>query len=78
MPSKNKTAIVTGAAKGIGKGIAIALAKDGFNIVVADMKQDECDAAAKELKGLGVEAAGIVCDVSNAAAVAALFKQTVK
>jgi 3-oxoacyl-[acyl-carrier protein] reductase len=78
MPSKNKTAIVTGAAKGIGKGIAIALAKDGFNIVVADMKQDECDAAAKELKGLGVDAVGIVCDVSNATAVEALFKQTVK
>ena len=73
--NKNKTAIVTGAAKGIGKGIAVALAKDGFNIVVADMKQDECDAAAKELQTLGVEAIGVVCDVSNAAA---LFKQTVE
>jgi 3-oxoacyl-[acyl-carrier protein] reductase len=78
MSAKNKTAIVTGAAKGIGKGIAVALAKDGFNIVVADMKQDECDAAAKELQGLGVEAIGVVCDVSNSTAVASLFKQAVK
>jgi 3-oxoacyl-[acyl-carrier protein] reductase len=77
MATKNKTAIVTGAAKGIGKGIATALAKDGFNIVVADMNKGECDAAAKELQALGVASVGIVCDVSSAAAVEALFKQTV-
>ncbi len=76
MSANKKIAIVTGAAKGIGKGIAVALAKDGFNIVVADLKQTECDATAKDLQALGVEAIGVQCDVSNAAAVSALFKQT--
>jgi 3-oxoacyl-[acyl-carrier protein] reductase len=78
MPSTNRVAIVTGAAKGIGKGIAVVLAKDGFNIVAADIKQDECDAAANELQALGVEAVGMACDVANAAAVESLFKQTME
>lgn len=78
MPSINRVAIVTGAAKGIGLGIAVALAKDGFNIVIADIKQDECEAAANELRALGVEAVGVACDVANAAAVEALFKQAME
>jgi len=41
------------------------------------MNKGECDAAAKELQALGVASVGIVCDVSSAAAVEALFKQTV-
>ncbi|MDZ4229767.1 MAG: SDR family NAD(P)-dependent oxidoreductase, partial [Candidatus Veblenbacteria bacterium] len=76
--STQKTAIVTGAAKGIGKGIAIALAKDGYNVVVADINQTDCNAVALELQGLGVQAIGVACDVSNPVAVAALFKQTVE
>jgi NAD(P)-dependent dehydrogenase (short-subunit alcohol dehydrogenase family) len=73
MSAKNKTAIVTGAGKGIGRGIALALAKDGFNVVVADLNKDDADAVASELNGMGVEAAGVACDVSDAGAVRALF-----
>jgi 3-oxoacyl-[acyl-carrier protein] reductase len=73
-----KTAIVTGAGKGIGKGIATALAKDGYNIVAADLNKGDAEAVAKELQLLGVEAVGALCDVSNAASVEALFKQTIE
>ena len=76
MSAKNKTAIVTGAGKGIGRGIAMALARDGFNVVAADLNQADADAVAKEIGGLGVEAVGLACDVSDAAAVKALFSAT--
>ena len=73
MSLTNKTAIVTGAGRGIGKGIAVALAKDGYNIVAADLNKADAEAVAEELNGMGVE-----CDVANAASVEALFKQTVE
>ena len=53
---KNKTAIVTGSRRGIGKGIAIALAKEGCNVVVSDIDQKDCEEVAKEIKELGVRA----------------------
>lgn len=78
MSFKNKTAIVTGSRRGIGKGIAIALAKEGCNIVVSDIDQKDCEEVAEEMKKLGVKALGIKCDVSNKAEVEELFKKTVK
>ena len=78
MSFKNKTAIVTGSRRGIGKGIAIALAKEGCNIVVSDIDQKDCEEVAKEIKKLGVKAIGIKCDVSNKADVEELFKKTAK
>jgi len=78
MSFKNKTAIVTGSRRGIGKGIAIALAKEGCNIVVSDIEQKDCEEVAEEIKKLGVKAIGIKCDVSNKAEVEELFKKTVQ
>ena len=77
MSANNKTAIVTGAGRGIGKGIAVALAKDGYNIVAADLNKADAETVAKEINGMGVESVGVECDVSSAVAVEALFKQTV-
>lgn len=78
MSFKNKTAIVTGSRRGIGKGIAIALAKEGCNIVVSDIDQKDCEEVAKKIQKLGVKSIGIKCDVSNKAEVEELFKKTVK
>ena len=49
-----KTAIVTGAASGIGLGIATALAKAGANVVMADIQKDVVEAAAHGLSGKGM------------------------
>jgi NAD(P)-dependent dehydrogenase (short-subunit alcohol dehydrogenase family) len=67
---KDKTAIVTGGARGIGRAIAEALAADGAKIVVADLQG--ADAAAKELGS--DKAIGVTCDVSDEAAVAEMAK----
>ena len=49
MRLKDKVAIVTGAASGIGKEIAVAFAREGAKVVIADLNQKAADAAAAEL-----------------------------
>jgi 3-oxoacyl-[acyl-carrier protein] reductase len=75
---ENKIAIVTGAGQGIGKGIALALAKEKCNVVVSDLNQETCEKTAEELKRLGVKAIGIKCDVANKVEVENLFSETFK
>jgi len=75
---KNKTAIITGAGQGIGYGIALALAKEGCNVVVSDINQATCDKAAQDFSGMGVKALGIKCDVSNKAEVDNLVAKTIE
>jgi NAD(P)-dependent dehydrogenase (short-subunit alcohol dehydrogenase family) len=76
MTLKNKIAIVTGAKQGIGRGIAVALAKEGANVVVADLKLEDCQTVVDELKALGVQSLAVKCDVSSKKDVDALFKKT--
>lgn len=73
---QSKTAVVTGAARGIGKAIALKLAQDGFRVVCADLDREECLKVAEEIKSLGLEALAIQCDVAEAASVRALFAET--
>jgi NADP-dependent 3-hydroxy acid dehydrogenase YdfG len=71
-----KTAIVTGSTKGIGKGYAKAFLNRGVNVVISGRSQDTVDAAVKELDGLGKDgarAAGVVCEVSDAVEVQVLW-----
>jgi len=79
MNLKNKTAIVTGGTKGIGRGIAEALIREGVSVCISARHQDEVDRAVKELneskKG---RAMGLVCDVRRHDQVAALIDHTVK
>ncbi|GAB4394575.1 MAG: glucose 1-dehydrogenase [Kiloniellaceae bacterium] len=67
-----KVAVVTGGNGGIGLGIARGLARAGADIAVVGRQAAKLTAAAAELRGLGVKAAEIACDVSDADAVAAL------
>ena len=73
---KDKNAIVTGSAQGIGKAIALVLAKAGANIVVSDVNIEEAEKTAKEIEALGVKAIAIKCNVADANDVAELVKKT--
>jgi NAD(P)-dependent dehydrogenase (short-subunit alcohol dehydrogenase family) len=66
-----KTAIVTGAASGIGLGIAKALAGAGANIVLADLRPEALAEARKAIEALGTRVATVTVDVSDPASVAA-------
>ena len=63
---EGKTAIVTGAASGIGLGIATALAQAGANIVLADLRPEPLEAARQTIETLGVRAIAVTTDVSDA------------
>ena len=61
-----KTAIVTGAARGIGKAIALKFAQEGANIAFTDLVIDEnAEATAKELEALGVKAKAYASNAAN-------------
>lgn len=76
MTLQNKIAIVTGAKQGIGRGIALVLAKAGAKVVVADLDQVACQKVADEITASGGQALAIKCDVSNKAEVDAMIKAT--
>jgi len=61
---KDKVAIVTGAGQGIGRGIALAMAKEGANVVVADITDKRFEVV-KEIEAMGSQALAVKCDVSN-------------
>lgn len=66
METERKTAFITGGSRGIGRAIAVRLAKDGFNIVVNYSKSDKsAEEVVKEAKEYGVEAMAVKCDVSK-------------
>ncbi len=61
-----KTAVITGAARGIGREIALSMAKEGANIAFTDLKSDEnMESLEKELISMGVKAKGYASDASN-------------
>jgi len=74
MPLKGKTAVITGAARGIGKVTALTLAEAGANCALLDVL-DEVKASAEDVTGLGVKAEGYVADVTNGEQVTALMKR---
>ena len=78
MRMKDKVAIVTGAASGIGLEIARAYAREGAKIAIADLKLDAAEAAAKEIKSAGGQAIAVAMDVTNEAQVDAGVEVTVK
>lgn len=64
MKIEGKTALITGAGQGIGRGIALRLAKDGANIGIVDMNEEKMMAVAKEVEALGRKATIFKADVS--------------
>jgi len=62
---KNKTSIVTGAGKGLGRACAIALAEAGANLVIISRTQKDLNEVSKKIKKLRVKCKSYVCDITN-------------
>ncbi len=69
---EGKVAVITGAASGIGRGLAHAFAKRGMKIVLADIDEDALDKVSQEIKDIGVEVISVITDVSDREQVAHL------
>ncbi len=72
-----RVAVVTGAASGIGKALALGFAGEGANVVLADIEEEPLRAAATEVASHGVEALGVITDVTDADSVGALAQATI-
>ena len=60
-----KTALVTGGSRGLGREMALALARRGANLVIASRKMPACEAVAKEASALGAQALPYACHVGH-------------
>ena len=78
MEFKGKKAVVTGSSGGIGKAIAIAMAKEGADVVLASRNAANMEAVKKEIEKLGRKAIAIKCDVTDDGSVAAMKDKTIK
>jgi 3-hydroxybutyrate dehydrogenase len=65
MRLQDKVAIVTGAASGIGKEIALVFAREGAKVAIADLNRQAADATAREIDSTGKRAFGVVMDVTD-------------
>ncbi|HEY9096664.1 MAG TPA: SDR family NAD(P)-dependent oxidoreductase, partial [Hydrogenophaga sp.] len=77
MKLTNQVAFITGAASGIGKHIAEVYAAAGASIAVADLNPEAAQAAAEDLRQMGVKAIAIGVDVTDEAGVDAAVQRTV-
>ncbi len=72
---ENRVALVTGAASGIGRAIALALAEDGCAVAIADLQEDAAGEVAREAQAGGAHALALRIDVTDTASVAAAVEQ---
>jgi NAD(P)-dependent dehydrogenase (short-subunit alcohol dehydrogenase family) len=62
---KNRVAVITGGAKGMGRGIALKFAEEGANVVLCDLDEPGCRSVAAEIEGLGREALAFEMDITK-------------
>jgi len=71
---KDKVALITGGGRGVGKAVALAYAHEGVKLVICARTASEIEQSAGEIRQLGTECLGLVCDVSVEDSVATLVK----
>ena len=74
---KDKTAIVSGGSKGIGKAIALKYAEAGANVVICSRKKDNLDSAIAEAKSSGLDIVGIECNTGDISSIQNVVDQTI-
>ena len=77
MSLSNRVALITGGVQGLGKAIALAMAKEGATIVICDINAKTLPGAQSEIEATGARCLAVQCDVSSVDSVADLFRQTV-
>ena len=75
---EDKVIAITGAARGIGRGIALHLAAKGAKIAILDLEEKAMEETVNELKSAGIKARGYRCNVADEAMVESVFKQIVE
>lgn len=78
MDFREQVAVVTGGARGIGKAIAVALARKGVNLVIADISLEQAKDTSAELEKLGVKTMPVKLDVSKSDEVIKIFEDISK
>lgn len=78
MRLKDKVAIVTGSASGIGKAIAHTYATEGAKVVIADLNADQAESTAKAFRDSGLQAMAVAMDVTNEQQVNAGIDKVIK
>ncbi len=73
---KDRVSLITGGARGIGREIALAFAKEGSDIVICDVNQETLSATKKEIEALGRKAEAFVVDVTNLSQVEEMVNKT--
>ena len=75
---KDKVAVITGGAGGVGRSIGLALAREGAKIVIADIEADAIEKTVADVKAVGGEVLGVVADVTKADSMRALAQKSIE
>jgi len=75
MKLTNQIAIVTGAGRGIGRATTLALAREGANLVLVDLRAPEMETVSNEVRGIGREVLTVATNVSKKSEVESMVKQ---
>ncbi|MGH2586962.1 MAG: SDR family NAD(P)-dependent oxidoreductase [Dehalococcoidia bacterium] len=78
MDIQNAVTVITGGGSGIGRALALAMAREGADLVIADLNEKGALQAAEEVRGLGRRALGLRVDISKEAGVTALVTRAVQ
>ena len=74
MRLENKVAVVTGAAQGIGRAVALGMGREGVKVVLADLQAEKAHSVANELQGLGAQALALEVNVASESSVKRMAK----